>query len=321
MIKLARLPRWQWRSLVIVGTLALSLACSNDENPLAPYEGQPAMSSIAVEGGTLTPRITWLGGYVAALGINRGAVAALDSTLVWLIHAGGNNIRYPVTYGQVPAGAQDLTSQYGGKRLDRLGEDLTYTYWVLKENAWSAVSGNANKRLYVNTNSSTAAVETRGDTVFINPLSHTQKSEAIDVFVNVKDVKPTGRLGIINVRQSSDSNNPIVTWKIIQPGVTDTLIAALGVVNAQQYQVAGNLWEVWSEESSGGQPVYGKKNVIRGPVIMGQPFSETHVFAEYPATGLERNKDYYIWIASKDWDGRRRLNSTNYYAHATFRTW
>lgn len=321
MIGWARLPRGQYRSLVIAGILALALACGDDESPLAPYAGQPVMSDIAVEGGTLTPKLTWLGGYVTALGINRGPVAALDSTLVWLIHAGDNNIHYPVTYGQVPTGAQDLTAQYGGKRLDQLEEDLGYTFWVLKEEAWKSLASSANKQLRVNTGAAAAPVETRGDTVFIHPLSHTQKGDTIDVFVNVKEVKPTGRLGVINVRQSRDSNNPIITWQIIQSGVTDTLLAALGLVNAQQYQVTGNLWEVWSEESSGGQPVYGKKNVIRAPVTMGQPISTTHVFAEYPARGLERNKDYYVWIANKDWDGRRRLNSTNFYAHATFRTW
>lgn len=321
MIKWARLPRGQWRGLVAGGVFALALACGGDENPLAPYAGQPVVSDIVVEGGTLTPKITWLGGYVSALGINRGSEAALDSSLVWLIHAGGNGIRYPVNFGQIPPGAQDLTSQYGGASLDRLVEDDTYTYWVIKEDVWSQVSANVNKSLRVDQSLTAATIEVDNDTVFVNSRSHAQQIQAIDLFVNVSEVRPTGRLGVIDVRQSSDSNNPIVSWMIIQPGVTDTLIAALGVVNAQQYQAAGNTWEVWSEESSGGQPVYGKKNVIQGPVIMGQSLAETRIFVEYPAAGLERNQDYYIWIASKDWDGQRRLNSTNFYAHATFHTW
>jgi hypothetical protein len=131
----------------------------------------------------------------------------------------------------------------------------------------------------------------------------------------------TGRLAFINVQRSSTSNHPIITWIIRQDGVTDTLIAAMGVVNAGQYQAAGNLWEVWSVDSSGTQPVYGKKNVIYGPVVAGQAFPETRVFVEYPAEGLQRNKTYYVWIANKDWNGQRRDNATNYYAHATFQTW
>jgi hypothetical protein len=307
--------------LVLGGILAISLACGDDENPLAPYEGQPAMSNIVVEGGTLTPKITWLGGYVTVLGINRGAAATLDSSLVWLIHAGGNSIHYPVTFGELPPGAQDLTSQYGGNSLDRLVEDETYTCWVLKEDVWNQVSATVNKPLRVDQSLTAAAVEIHNDTVFVNSRSHTQSLRTIDLFVNVKDVKIFGRLGSIEVQQSATSNNPVVTWKITQIGVTDSLISAMGVVNAQQYQAAGNLWEVWSEESVGGQSVLGKKNVIRGPVVLGQLFSETRVFVDYPAEGLQRDKDYYVWIANKDWDGQGRLRATPNYAFATFHTW
>jgi hypothetical protein len=175
MISRTHLPQLYWQHLVLVMALALSISCGNDENPLASYEGQPAMSNIVVEAGSLTPKITWLGGYVTVLGINRGAVAALDSTLVWLIYAGGNNIHYPVTFGQVPPGAQNISSQYGGKSLDRLVEDDTYTYWMLKEDVWSQVAANTNKPLRVDASLTATTIKVENDTVFINAHSHTQE--------------------------------------------------------------------------------------------------------------------------------------------------
>jgi hypothetical protein len=324
MIKMAQLPPLQGRSLVWVMVLTLSFACGEDKTPLAPYAGQPEMSSLLVEEGTHIPRFTWLGGYVAVLGVNQGPAAALDSTLLWLIYTNGNNIHFPVTFNQLPPGAEDLTTRYGGRHVDKFLEDTTYTFWVLKAETWSQVAANAGKPLRTNPNPTSAPVEVRSDTVIINSMNHLQNTRTIDVYTNIKEIRPTDKLGIlaeINVQQSYTSNNPIVTWKIRQSGVTDSLISAFGLLIGTAYDPNTTVWEVWSEEVIGGVSIFGKKNVIRSPIVMGQAFPETRVFTQYPAEGLERDKDYVFWVANKDWDGVDHRRSARNHAYIKFRTW
>ncbi|MCI0691428.1 hypothetical protein L0337_05405 [candidate division KSB1 bacterium] len=315
------LHQWRYTRLVLFAASILLLACGEEDNPLAPYQGQREMSGFVVDSVSHVPRMTWVGGYVSVLGVNRGSRAALDSSLVWLIRTDGNNIRFPVSFGQLPQNAQDLTGQYGGRKLDRLVEDNVYTYWLLKAEAWSQISANPNRPLVLDPNLTTTIAEVRRDTVFLSSMIHIQKTRPLDVFVNIRDVRSLGRLALISVQQPAVNPNPIIMWEIMQSGVTDSSIAVIGLINAQQYQESGKVWEVWSVDSTAGQTLFGSKNVIRTPLMIGQAFPETRVFVEFPAEGLERNRDYYLWIANKDWDRQGRLRSTNYYAYTTFRTW
>lgn len=296
------------------------VSCNKEDNGLAPYAGSPKLSNVTVQDSSFRPRITWLGGYVSALGINRGNRAALDSTLVWLIQAGGNNIHYPVTFGQLPSGATDLTTQFGGHKLDSLREDEIYTFWILKDNVWNQISTSTNKILVLNDKLNTAFTIV-ADTILINPFNYIQRVSPIDVFINISNVTTLGKLAQINVTQTNKDNNPIITWQISQQDISDTLISALGVVEGQQYQVLNQRWSVWSEETTDSGSVFGKKGIISQPVKLGQQFPDSRVFIQYPPGGLLRNKDYYVWIANKDWNGEGRLRSTSGYAWATFHTY
>lgn len=315
------LSRLRWIATALPLALLGLSACAEDDNPLSPYQGGRAMSKLVADSTSHVPKMTWLGGYVAALGVNRGERAALDSTLVWLISAADDEIRFPATFGQVPAGAQDLTEQYGGQRLERLVEDNIYTYWVIKAEAWRQIASLQNRTLILDQSPGAANVAARNDTVFLSPMVHTQENQPLDVFVNIRDVRPLGRLGLISVHQPTLNPNVMISWSIAQPGVTDSSISVLGLINAQQYQETGKVWEVWSVDSTGGQTVFGGKNVISSPLALGQQLGETRVFIEFPAEGLQRGTDYYFWMANKDWDRQGRLRSTNFYAYVTFRTW
>ncbi len=279
------------------------------------------MSNLVVDSTSHVPKMTWLGGYVSVLGVNRGERAALDSTLVWLTSTEGDNIHFPTTFGQALPGAQDLTAQYGGQKLDRLAEDNAYTYWILKAEAWRQIAGMQNQTLILEPSLTNANVIARNDTVFLGPMVHTQENQPLDVFVNIRDVRPLGRLGLISVQQPTLSLEVVISWRITQSGVMDSLIAVLGLINAQQYQETGKLWEVWSVDSTSGQTVYGGKNVMGSPLALGQEFPDTRVFVEFPAEALKRDTDYYFWIANRDWDRQGRLRSTNFYAFVTFHTW
>lgn len=295
-------------------------SCSDKENPLAPYLGSPEMSTVSVEQGTFRPKITWVGGYTSVIGVNVGANAALDSSLIYLIKINGNNLHFPITYGVVPDGATDLIDVYGGHSLDSLNEDNLYTYWVMKEDVWNKVSNLTGKRFISNNALSAGEASDSDSLVEISSYSFAVNSQFIDVFVNIKDLKFFGKLGKVSVTQPVDYNPPTITWQITQLGVSDTAISAIGVVEGQQFDEKYIVWDLWSSEETPSGRVLGKNNIITAPLYMGASLPNTASFHEYPVGGLERNKYYYIWIANKDWNGTR-TRVASYYAYATFTTW
>lgn len=295
---------------------AAFLSCSNEDNPLAPYVSTTQMSGINIEEGSFNPAVTWLGGYTTVFGVNKGTEAILDSSLVWLVYTSGNQLKFPIKFGELPQGAQDLTQQYGGTKINSLSEDNVYTFWVMKEGAWNQAKNSDSK--FVPDSLSTSIVET-GDSLKITQNMYTKLSFPLDVFINIQSISTFGRLADINI--SSDlSNSPVVSWTIKQTGVTDPKISAIGITEGGQYTPTQTVWETYSITEENGVISYGKKNVVQGPIKMGDSFEGTHVFYEFPENGLERNKTYYIWIANETWDGANRLRFADGYAYATFST-
>lgn len=309
------------RNLSLFLALAF-LACNVQEDTLAPYLGATPMGNILVQDSTLSPRVYWNGGYVSVFGVNAGAVAALDSTLVFLVHAAGNSVRYPVTVGQIPPGASNIAPTYGGTSVTKLVEDAVYTFWVMKEDAWSQIVSQRGKRIRPDANA-TGAVRVVGDTVFTNTILHTQHTQAADAFVNIRNLDPRGRLADLWVQQTDTSNNAVLTFTVKQPGVTSPMVAAMGlVVGSGTYLVDNVVWEVLSVDASGPKPVYRTKDVIASPVLLGESLPQTEAFKSFPLSGLERGRAYYVWVASKDWDGLSRDSRTvPYYSWITFTTW
>ncbi len=291
-------------------------SCSKEDNTLVPYVGSSGMSDIIVEDSSFTPKITWLGGYVSVLGVNKGTHAALDTSLLWLIYAPDNQIHYPVKYGVLPSGSQDLTGKYDGSFLDTLIEDSTYTFWVMKADDWNLISSMQNTIIILD--SSVTNYQSDGDTVRFSPEGHVQKTQNLDNYVNISNVETRGKLGSVFIEQPRTSNNPLISWEITQ--VQDSLISAIGITEGSQYNGSAIAWEVYSVSDSAGSTYYGKKNVIASPVIAGQELPETFIFTPYIEGGLKRNTSYYVWIANRYWDGEGRTRVVNYYAYATFDT-
>jgi hypothetical protein len=305
---------------ILLCVLLMCFGCVDDKT-LAPYSGTQPLDNIIIEQGSFTPRITWLGGYVTAFGVNRGGHAILDSTLQWLIKAEGNQLHYPVEYGRLPSGIQDLTESLGGK-YEPFIEDSNYTYWIAKEEVWPIIADNPGK-IILPMDMDTLPYILQDDTLWLNVLYHWQRSRWIDVFTNVdiSSIQKRGGFAEIFLTETDTSNNLVFDWKIIDKSVSDTLIAAMGLCKAATYDPKKIVWEVWSVDTSSGQNVYGKNNVISPPILLGESFPGTRAFKEYPLSGLERNGTYLFWIAGKDWDGVNHLRSTKYHAYITFTTW
>jgi hypothetical protein len=321
--------RWFVAGAVLL-TAAFSLlgGCKEEDGPVAPYAGAGAMATVKVQDSVFTPKVTWLGGYVSIVGVNRGTVAKLDSSLVWLVFQAGNSIHYPVTFGQIPQGAQDLAANYGGHSLLHLKEDEVYTFWVMKEDAWNLVSGQPNKPLIIDS-LTTSLVTPRNDTLLVSARSYSNRVRAVDVYINVKDLTAYGRLvtdpatqkALITITASDTCNRPVVRFTVKQQGVRDTMIAAIGVCVGGEYKVQNRVWEMISKDVRPDTVILWKNNVIASPIQMGQSVSNTETFVTYPPEGLQRGVSYYLWMASKDWDQKGRIRSTQFYAYATFTVW
>jgi hypothetical protein len=309
-------------ALLLLG-LGMLHGCKQDAPILAPYSDAPTrLSKIVVQDSTLTPKVNWVGGYASAVGINIGRRASLDSTLVMLVYQPANGVQYPVQVGRVPAGAQDLTTRYGGTPMGRLIEDSTYTYWVMKEDAWNEVTrlpGIQGKTLTVDS-AGTSLVQSRMDSVFINASSFVTKPRPTDVFINIGDFKSFGRLAVLSLLETDSTNRPVVSWQVRTAG-DDSLISAIGIVRGQEYNASLVQWEMISMIKQPDTTFFWIHNVIPSPIVAGQHVPSTITFTEYPENGLERGYVYYLWIANKNWDREARLRSTPNYAYATFVVW
>ena len=318
---LKRGPLLTYGLAVLLAGVAMS--CNKENDTLAPYTPGPVhLNALQVESGTYTPAVSWGGGYVSALGVNRGTKARLDTSLVWLIHQAGDAIHYQQHFGVPPSGSQDLTTTYGGQPLTSLAEDQMYTFWVAKDDVWGAITSNAGKTLVADT-SATVPTRVSGDTLYLRTQSFTVKGNPIDLFINIRNVNSVGRLGIISVIPTNTTNAPIITFKVNQTGTPppDTLLANIGISAGGTYDVSSVVWEVLSVDSSSGTPVYWTKDVITSPVTAGQSIPGTAVFTAFPPEGLKRNQGYYVWIANKNWDQKNRTRTAYNYAYATFETY
>jgi hypothetical protein len=280
------------------------------------------LTKINVEDSVYVPRISWGGGYVSALGVNRGTAARLDTSLVWLIHQAGNALHYQQVFGKLPAGAEDLTTTFGGHPLTAMQEDQVYMFWVAREDVWGTIAANPGK-LLMSDSTMSALSRVSGDTLFLSTRSFSLEKRPIDLYIGIKNLRSVGKLGVIEVIQTNTSNTPIIRWSIIQtnPVPPDTMLANIGIAGGDHYEVSTVAWEILAVDTSSGQRVYWTTDVIVPPLVAGQSVPGTDVFTALAPTGLQRNAGYYIWIANKNWDQRSRGRTASNYAYATFETY
>lgn len=126
------------RLLAATSALLLSVlvfGCDTVDEQLRSYESErPFIIRDITQ--SWSPDVQWVGGRAAAIGVNRGSHAALDSTLVWMRRVGSDEIDPPISINE--NFDSDAVAALGGQPTDSLGSGGTYTVWIASEEALAA---------------------------------------------------------------------------------------------------------------------------------------------------------------------------------------
>ncbi len=238
------------------------------------------------------PRISWGGGYVSGLGRQQGRISQAGYFAGLADSPGRQWHPLPAAIWPAPcrrgrpydnlwrASRSDHPEGRSavhvlGRQRGRLGNDCCQS----------------RETPVVGLRHSTTPSRVSGDTLFLSPQSFTVEKRPIDLYIGIRNLRPLGRLGVIEVIQTDTSNAPILRWRITQTGTLppDTLLANIGIAGGDHYDVSTVVWEILAVDTSSGQRVYWTRDVILPPLIAGQAVPGTDVFTAFPSTGLQRN--------------------------------
>ncbi len=253
--------------------LLLFVNCSKDSNDvLAPYKGERPLILLQITK-NYTPDIQWLGGRVAAVGVNKGDKAGLESSLIWLMTADENSIGSYVTYGTNSNTAKIL--EYGGIPEDSLKHEVEYTYWLAEKSAFDAAL----------------------DSTQLNEHNFIDTTFTMDLYL---DGRAGGeRLGnklvvTISIRREQTLLEEIFTLDWEPRDIPFRRIAIRE--DASSGAFTDLIWDVSTPDSI--------EDNIYPPVIIGEPPEGTIETIAWPETGFKRNVVYFLWIANNKWDGQ-----------------
>lgn len=250
---------------LIVGMLALGVisGCDTVEPPLRSYEGErPFIIQDVTQ--SWTPDVQWVGGRAAAVGVNRGEHAALDSTLVWMRRVGADEIDPPLSIGSEFDAA--AVAALGGVPTDSLASGETYTVWVASQEALTA-----------NLDSTSLDLNALADSTFQTDYAFAGRSfGGVRVqFSVVRDESLTGE-------------RYLISWTPTNVGFRQ-----LAIRDATTGGFTNLLWHIVMPEDRGEE--------IRSPVVIGSPPEGAVVGTEW-AGWAEGSQT--IWATTDEWDGQ-----------------
>lgn len=256
--------RMVYVALALMGA-GLLAACDGVSDVLAPYEGQRPLTLLRVTQ-SFTPDVQWVGGRVAAVGVNRGERAALDSTLVWMMAAPDNSINSHVTVGQQTA--EDLIRQYGGTPADSLDHEGTYTFWIAEREMLD--------RALDSTQIDTFSFA--DTTVTMNLLLSGTSRGGVDVTMRI--IKNETLLG----------TDYKIDWS---PAVPFRQVAIRQGSALPGFQ--GLVWHIVQPE--------GEADAIYPPVTIGQLPEGVDEVIPWPEDGTFSPVTYTVWMTNSAWEG------------------
>ena len=267
-------------SLALLGLLAAGCDGTGPDQ-LPEYEGHRALEVLQVTQ-SYTPDLQWVGGRVAAVGVNRGSTAALDSTLIWIATADDNSIPSHVTISG-EANQRSVVESYGGTPADSLASGEQYTFWLAEKSVFEA-----------GLDSSSFDGMNFVDTTFTTQLQLTGLTKG--EFGLVEEITVTRDQSLLEERY-------IVNW-------TPSSIAFRRI--AIQVGTTGGfdnlVWHVLvPEESTEG---------ILPPVVIGEAPENTEVAVEF--TGFVSGEGHTLWMNTSEWEGNFGFGATGYAAYQMF---
>lgn len=269
---MARALTGRFGQIGVLFLIAMTLTrCGTEPNPLAPYEGARPLQFLKVTQ-SFTPQLQWVGGRVAAVGVNRGTTAALDSTLVWMTAAEGNTIGSFVSVGE--GGDGNLVAQYGGTLLDSLEDGGTYTFWMAEEDVLDAAL----------------------DTNSFDGFNYADTTLTLDLLLNGRSLGGTDLTIVLSREETLSETRYIAQWT-----PADVPVRQIGITQGRIGGFTDLAWHVVLPDSI--------EDGILPPVVLGEvpPGADEVV----PWAGFTPTT-YIYWMTTSDWDGTFGARSAGY---------
>jgi len=255
-------------SLAIIAAAFIHCGDDNDDL-LAPYTGSRPLQWLHVTKST-TPDIQWIGGRVAAAGVNRGSRAAFDSTLIWLRTSPDNQIGSYITFGSNP----DLAaiSRAGGNPAAYLTDSTQYTFWLADKSALT---------------------DGRPDTAS-NPFTFIDTSFVMNILVR-------GKLGGERNSQGKELVDIVITRNetMLEDSYTITWTPAevafrqIAIRTSSLGGFTDLLWHIVTPDSL--------PDNIHPPVRIGIAPPGTEEAVAWPESGFIKNKVQILWMTNSKW--------------------
>jgi len=240
--------------------------CSEDSNDvLAPYQGHRALNFIKVTQGYV-PDLQWLGGRVAAVGVNKGEHVSLDSTLVYLHTSESDTIESPVRFGYQCQ--KEKIGQMGGTPADSLIDGETYTFWV------------AEKDIYEDNldSSSFDGFNLTDTTVFMGLSLRGLGGGGNDIDISIiQDIQLLRPKYVISWEPSDSPVRTLILKEGAGPGYDDVL------------------WHIATPDSV--------DDNILPPLVVGETPPNVEDLVRWEGAQFETRIAHYIWTATSDWNG------------------
>jgi hypothetical protein len=249
-------------AMCTVGVLLAS--CDSGSDDLLPYEGGRPLTFLKITQ-SYAPDIQWVGGRVAAVGVNRGSVPGFDNTLVWLMTAGDDEISSHATVGENSDEARILS--LGGVPLDSLEDGVEYTFWLAtKEGVDAGLDTTLSEHLLEDT-TFTLGYELRG---------RLRTQDDIDVAA-FRDQKLT-------------LDRIVLRWT-----PADFEFRRIALTTNSSPGWANLIWHV--ETPSGTAPN------LKSPAISTEPPAGAEIIVPWPEEGLVVGGTYTLWMTTDNWNG------------------
>jgi hypothetical protein len=255
---------------VVLAVLANVISCSVEENPLRPYDGDRPLILLNVTQ-NFTPDVQWVGGRVAAVGVNRGDKAGLDETLVWIRRSSDDDIGSYVKVG--PGGDPSFVTSVGGTPTEALADGQQYTFWIATAEAMAAnlASGAVNGHSFTDT------------TVTINTVLRGQLGgERI-----AGTTTPRASMRMVR-NETLMEDQFILEWT-----PADFPVRQIAVRQATTGGWTDLIWHVVLPDDVADN--------ITSPVILGSVPEGAQEAIAWPSGGFELGKVYTIWMTNQEW--------------------